>query len=49
MDADRTRLVIVKQVEDSVDSLTRLLVAELVSDGIKEVLKVNAVLVLMVI
>ena len=49
MDANSGRLVVVKQVENSVDSLTRLLVAEFVSDGVEEVFKVNSLLVLMVV
>ena len=49
MDADGLRLIIVKEVEDASNSVTRLFVAEFVGDGVKEVFKTNSLTVLMVI
>jgi hypothetical protein len=49
MDADGLWLVIVEQVENTVDALTRLFVSEFVGDSVKEIFKINALRVLVVV
>ena len=47
VDVDGAGLVVVEQVEDAVDALLGLLVAQLSSDGVQELVEVNAALVVL--